>query len=126
MMFHAYCDPCRSVRTVGHKLIVNFGRAWSLPDPSQAWRPHTITRVPPDPHHEFHPLVELYDLKADPLETVNLANDAGYAQVRRDMLGRLYRWMAQINDPLLQGIPTQPQYRAAMAVLKSGETSDGG
>ncbi len=34
MTYHNYCDPCRSVRTAQHKLIVNFTTAPSFMDPS--------------------------------------------------------------------------------------------
>ncbi len=120
MTYHDHCDPMRSIRTADHKLIVNFTMAHSFMDPSQSWHRRTITRVPANPAITFHVPVEFYDLRADPLETVNLADNAGYAQVRRELLGRLHRWMVETQDPLLQGIPTPPMHHLAMAALRSG------
>ena len=50
----------------------------------------------------FHgePLGELYDLEADPTETVNLWNDQTYAPVKLDMLQKLCDRMAWTVDPL--------------------------
>ena len=50
----------------------------------------------------FHgePLGELYDLEADPTETVNLWNDRNHAPVKLDMLQKLCDRMAWTVDPL--------------------------
>jgi len=73
--------------------------------------------VPADPPTAFHPLVELYDLAADPLERTNLAADPAQNGVRRDLLGRLHGWMAGTGDPLLAGAVTSPRHRSAIAAL---------
>jgi arylsulfatase A-like enzyme len=46
--------------------------------------------------------VELYDLRRDPLETVNLASDPDYAGVLRDMQDKLRDQRAQQRDPSLE------------------------
>jgi hypothetical protein len=43
---------------------------------------------------------ELYDLQADPTETVNRWADPAYSQVKTDMLLRLCNRMAWTVDPL--------------------------
>ena len=43
---------------------------------------------------------ELYDLAADPSETVNRWDDPTYAEVKTAMLMRLYDHMARTVDPL--------------------------
>ncbi len=49
-----------------------------------AWSPHDIE--------------ELYDLETDPLERVNLAQDAAYQAIRLDLNARLFNWMKKEND----------------------------
>src|SRR5205085_1510747 len=66
MTYHDFYDPRRCIRTATHKLIVNFSNAKFFMDPSQSWRPKTITKHPEDPANAFHPQTELYDLVADP------------------------------------------------------------
>jgi arylsulfatase A-like enzyme len=41
---------------------------------------------------------ELYDLRNDPEEMVNLAADAGYQQPKRDLAAELDRWMTAHGD----------------------------
>ena len=114
---HDYCDPRRCIRTRTHKLIVNFTNAPFFMDPSQAWRPKTITKDPADPAGTTHDPVELYDLMADPGETCNLARSDAHRTTCRELLRRLHRWMQETSDPMLQGIPTPPIYDRAMRAL---------
>jgi len=46
------------------------------------------------------PAEELYDLRVDPFEMNNLADDPALKQVLRDLRARLADWMKQQNDPL--------------------------
>lgn len=48
-----------------------------------------------------HDLDELYDLEHDPGERNNVAQKPEYADVRRDLKDRLFRWMRAENDYLL-------------------------
>jgi N-sulfoglucosamine sulfohydrolase len=118
MTFHTYTDPRRAVRNRTHKLIVNFSSAPVFMDPSQSWRPATITRLPADPSGAFHVPIELYDLRDDPLEHRNLAEMPEHRPTRDALLARLHRWMHDTADPLLSGIPMSPIYQAAMAKLR--------
>jgi arylsulfatase A-like enzyme len=45
------------------------------------------------------PTEELYDLEKDPFELNNLAKDPAYQTVLKQLRGRLYEWMSEINDP---------------------------
>ncbi len=47
------------------------------------------------------PRYQLYDLKTDPHEFRNLAEDPGYAKIRADLQQRLHQWRRDTNDPLL-------------------------
>jgi arylsulfatase A-like enzyme len=122
MTYHDYPDPRRALRTEGYKLIVNFANAFFFMDPSQTWRRRTVTTDPPEPALAYHDTVELYDLREDPGETENLADDPDHAAERAALLERLHGWMVDTDDPLLSGIPTPPIYDRALAALESGET----
>lgn len=117
MTYHDYYDPRRCVRTERHKLIVNFSAAPAFMDPSQSWRPRSTTVAPADPARAYHPLLELYDLTADPHEWRNLADDPTQSDVRRELLTRLHDWMRDTGDPLLAGAVTSPLHRRAVAAL---------
>jgi arylsulfatase A-like enzyme len=123
MTYHDYCDPRRSLRTARHKLIANFTTAPGFMDPSQQWRPKTLTVHPREPAFDYHPPVELYDLAKDPLERRNLAAAPEHAAVRAHLLRRLHEWMRETEDPLLNGIPTPPMHLWAMNALRTGEVS---
>ena len=45
------------------------------------------------------PAEELYDLKKDPFELVNVAGKAEYAKAQAGLRAELDRWMADTNDP---------------------------
>jgi len=42
---------------------------------------------------------ELYDLKNDPDELINLADDPGYADRKKELKGVLDRWIKENDDP---------------------------
>lgn len=117
MTYHDYYDPLRAIRTDRWKLIVSFCYNLCLMDPSQEWRPRTITRTPRDPSRVRHDLVELYDLQNDPNETQNLADLPAHAATRTDLLRRLRAFMHETNDPLLKGVPPSPIHQMALDAL---------
>lgn len=119
LTYHDYYNPMRCLRTATHKLIVNFASAPAFMDPSQSWRPRTVTREPSMPHLAYHPVVELYDLVADPGESRNLAEDEGSAAIRQELLARLLRWLQETSDPILGGAVTSPIHHRALDVLRS-------
>jgi arylsulfatase A-like enzyme len=45
------------------------------------------------------PEFELFDLKADPYEMKNLAEDPAYATVKEELLAELNRWREETDDP---------------------------
>lgn len=120
MTYHDYYDPIRAIRTETHKLIVAFCSNKAIMNPTQQWRPRTTALAPGKPLASRHALVELYDLRSDPLEHRNLADDPAQAELKRDLLARLNRWMADTADPLLTGIPMSPMHHEALAALRGG------
>ncbi len=119
MTYHDYFDPRRCIRTHRHKLIANFTTAPFFMNPSQTWRPLTITKEPEEPTYAYHPHIELYDLAEDPLELEDLADKPEHAEVRRDLTQRLLAWMEETEDPLLDGPPPSPHHRQTIAALRA-------
>ena len=107
--YHASYEPVRAVRTQRFKYIRRYeGRTTPvLPNcddsPSKdlwleyGWRRRAV------------PQEELYDLIFDPTEQNNLRADPNSAPALREMQGRLDRWMARTNDPLLKGHVPAPR-----------------
>jgi N-sulfoglucosamine sulfohydrolase len=116
--YHDYYDPRRCIRTETHKLIVNFSSAPFFMDPSQSWRPRSDTIVPPNHALAYHPVIELYDLREDPWELRNLADDSAQASVRGELLRRLRRHLAETRDPILTEGVVSPMQRRAWSLLK--------
>ncbi|MCX6471690.1 MAG: sulfatase, partial [Corynebacteriales bacterium] len=85
--FHDSFDPIRAVRTSTHRYIENYARrpALSLPldilDSPSALALDGSQDLP-------RPERELYDLRVDPLERVNLAEDPAHADIRDDLAER--------------------------------------
>lgn len=113
---HDYYDPRRCVRTETHKLIANFSSAPAIMDSSQSWRPRSTPRglsgsVPP-----YHPPVELYDLRTDPVELTDIAESE--PAIRDDLLSRLAGWMRAVDDPLLSGPVSSPMQELTSDMMK--------
>jgi arylsulfatase A-like enzyme len=65
--------------------------------------------------HATKPREALYDLWLDPAERENLASDARYSAVYRDLSARLERWMLRTNDPLVTHGARVPMPKGAKA-----------
>ena len=112
--FHSYYDPMRCVRTRRHKYIRNFESAFAIEVPGDIQAGATF-RANPSLYSKDRPsVVELYDLESDPLEQRNLAGAPNLRDVERELSARLWRWMRETDDPLLQGPVASPRYRFAM------------
>ncbi|MEV0617866.1 sulfatase [Nonomuraea sp. NPDC050404] len=99
---HREYDPMRCIRDDGFKYIRNYepGPRLLLPSDIEG----SLTREGMgDEHLRPRAAEELYDLNADPLESVNLADVAEYAPVRDRLAARLDRWQHETGDPILAG-----------------------
>jgi N-sulfoglucosamine sulfohydrolase len=119
LTYHDYYNPMRSIRTKECKLTANFSSGPAIMNPSQSYRPATTTVVPPDPAWAYHTHLELYDLKNDPSEFTNLADDPGFSGIKNDLSQRLLDWMESTKDPLLKGAITPPHHYETFRQLKT-------
>lgn len=116
--YHDYYDPRRCIRTDTHKLIANFSAAPAYMDPSQSWRPRSDTVEPRNRATAYHPKIELFDLREDPWELRDLGDDPAHAELRAELMGRLYAHMRDTQDPLLDGAVTSPMHTAVVDLLQ--------
>ncbi|NQT58687.1 MAG: hypothetical protein HQ557_06865 [Bacteroidetes bacterium] len=119
MTYHDYYDPRRCVRTSDRKLILNFSTSPFFSDPSQEWFRTCIPVSPDRPMLAYHPPVELYNLKEDPLEQNNLAELLSCQDEKAHLLHLLFTWMKETRDSILQGIPLSPAHVKAIELLES-------
>ena len=115
--YHTYYDPMRCIRTGKWKLIANFEcvphQETSAFDGSNANGYEATVRALRR-LQGYHKPLELYDLESDPWEQKNLAENPALATVRDELVGRLYRWMKETGDPLLDGPIPQAAYQQRM------------
>ncbi|MDD3242101.1 MAG: sulfatase [Eubacteriales bacterium] len=99
--YHAAYEPARCTRTQRYKLIRYY-------DFHNGYVPANIDASPAKDLLLSCGLLGqtraqdmLFDLWMDPVERVNLAQDARYGEVYNDLSRRLYAWMERTDDPLL-------------------------
>ncbi|MDS0474608.1 sulfatase [Natrinema sp. 1APR25-10V2] len=106
--WHDMYNPMRAVRTDRFKYIRRF---WHLPRtflPNDVYASLAGREVRGRYGRPSRAYEELYDLKLDPYERENVADDEAYAQVRTKLLSKLSTWMHETDDPLLDG-PIVPE-----------------
>ncbi|HET7338761.1 MAG TPA: sulfatase [Candidatus Dormibacteraeota bacterium] len=112
--FHSYYDPMRCVRSRRYKFIRNFESSFAIEVPADI-QAGPIFRSDPLRYSRDRPsFVELYDLTKDPDEVDNLARRPEVANIEKELSDRLWRWMRETKDPLLDGPIPSPYYRRAM------------
>jgi arylsulfatase A-like enzyme len=104
-------DIKRCMRTRRHKYIRNYD-----PGPSLMFSTDleiSLTRRDMGNEHIApRPEVELYDLEADPMERRNLAGRDEFADIERDLAGRLRALQEETRDPILEGPIPRPESEA--------------
>jgi arylsulfatase A-like enzyme len=128
--YHAAYEPQRAIRTPRWKYIRRYG---------DRTRP-VLANVDDGPTKDAliergwgeRPIAseQLFDLAVDPMEGTNLADDESAALVRDELRERLDRWMADTDDPLLDGPVAPPagaqfNRRDQISASEPMHTSDG-
>ncbi len=99
---HAAVDPMASVRTHDYKYVRRLAGATELVQlNTDGTRTKELWLRDGWDMHLLEP-EQLYDLKSDPLERINLAANPDYAAVLSDMRGRMVARMEQYDNPLLR------------------------
>jgi N-sulfoglucosamine sulfohydrolase len=103
--------PMRMVRTRTHKLIVNLAHELPVPSASDLYNSDTWQGIlrrndsmvgkRPREMFEHRPREEFFDLAKDPDELKNVAGDAAYADVLKDLRTKLKAWQVATRDPWL-------------------------
>ena len=101
--FHEIYDPIRSIRTEKFKFIINFEKSKNLYQIGMDIQQDALGKYMLELINKPRPDRELYDLKNDPYETINLINDLGYKDIVLELKDKLFNWMKQTKDPILNG-----------------------
>lgn len=109
--YHDGYDPIRALRTPDYKYIRNFADrpALYLSGDLEAC---LTRRGMDDDHLAPRPAEELYDLRTDPWEQVNLVSDPAYAEVRAHLSAQLDAQMKESQDPLIDADVEPPSARS--------------
>ncbi len=106
--YHAGYEPMRCIRTERYKYIKFY-------DEHQTFVPVNLDDSGMKTFLTDHGWLEqkrpsemLFDLYLDPVERVNLADDAGHQPIKEELSARLASWMKETEDPLLQGAVPLP------------------
>ena len=113
---HALRDnTSRAIRTRRYKLIRYFepGRTIEFPTDTVPQRVAEHTERPKR-KGGARPVVQLFDLREDPHERNDLAQSPEHTQIVRDLSDKLWRWMQEVGDPILDGPLVTPYYEKAM------------
>lgn len=116
--FHNEYDPLRAVRTKTHKLIARFEASNPLEVPADIMRGPTYPEMLEQVVEPRSQELELYDLRADPLEQNNLAGQTEHAEVQKALTRQLHAWMVKTDDPLLRGPVASPFYYRTLQALR--------
>jgi len=106
--WHAAFEPQRAVRTSRYKYIRRYHGVTDTIPANIDESPSKTVLMKHDLLAEKRPEEALYDVIQDPCERSNLAYQARFEEVRRQLAQRLQRWMEETGDPLSQGPLQKP------------------
>lgn len=115
--FHDCYDPMRCVRTERYKYIRYFEKS-SLYRPTGDSMQGAYREIGAAAFRG-RPAEELFDLREDPSERTNLAEDREYVDVRGRLRAELADWMRRTADPLLEGPIASPFYHRAVGRIRN-------
>lgn len=112
---HALRDnTSRCIRTDRYKLIRNFEPGRTILKPIDVDPQAVAEHVERPRRNGTRPFGQLFDLAEDPLEMHDLSGSADHQDILRTLSDRLWQWMEDVGDPVLQGPIRTPYYERAM------------
>jgi arylsulfatase A-like enzyme len=93
----------RAVRTERYKYVRNFGDLPRVYIPAPLFSSEAGKEVRAEFYGSQRPEEELYDLREDPHERENVAQDPSYAEAVSSLRDEVDRWMRETGDRLLEG-----------------------
>ncbi|MBN1876198.1 MAG: sulfatase [Anaerolineae bacterium] len=115
--YHNYYHPQRAIRTATHKLIVNLEEQPAVQIPGDVMESNIYLMMIQSLNQQPHVPIEFYDLYSDRWEQNNLAGQPETIGVERTLKSRLFQWMQETDDPLLNGAVTSPFHATALHTL---------
>ncbi|NMC06645.1 MAG: DUF4976 domain-containing protein, partial [Candidatus Lokiarchaeota archaeon] len=67
-------------------------------------------------YHHARPAEELYDLKQDPEEVHNLADDPACQSIKNDLHDKLFSYLTKSADPVLTGHVPEPDRKGPLLI----------
>ncbi len=124
MTDHVFYLPTRAARTKDWKYIKNYSDiAKGLDQNNHMEWAHRLCELPNQPWKSPRVPEELYDLKNDPNEQVNLAENSDYKAKLDEMRDLLEAHMTKTNDPYL-GKGFTKDYKANLDIYKTKGVGD--
>jgi arylsulfatase A-like enzyme len=108
MTWHDRYNPMRSVRTERFKYVKNFWELDGVYMPADVFDSRSGAVVAREFLGSWRDDEQLFDLRADPHERENLADDPAYADVREELRAAVAGRMCEDRDPLLRGPVDRP------------------
>ncbi|MDF2724571.1 MAG: sulfatase [Paenibacillus sp.] len=106
--FHAAREPIRCIRTERFKLIRRYEDDLRCLPSNMDDAPSKTFMLEAGLLNGAHAREMLFDLYMDPVERINLVDDARYDEIRGNLSMRLEQWMKETDDPLLHGSLVAP------------------
>jgi arylsulfatase A-like enzyme len=108
MTWHDRYNPMRSVRTERYKYVKNFWELDGVYMPADVFDSKSGAVVCREFLGSWRDEEQLFDLRADPHERENVADDPDYADVLADLREAVATRMRRDHDPLLKGPVDRP------------------
>ncbi len=111
LTYHAAYDPMRGIRTEEFKYIRSFSARpfWLPPNVDNGLTKDWYRKNRGEVFEVLRPREMLFDLRNDPLERKNVANDEAYADVLKKLRTLVEQKMRDDDDPLLHGHVMPPE-----------------
>lgn len=106
--YHVAYEPMRCIRTQNYKYIRRYSRYGRGMPSNVDEGPDKTRRLEEGYYNRLRDPEMLFDLRNDPMERVNLADDAEFSGVKAELVARLDAWLLRTADPVVNGVIVPP------------------